>query len=98
MKTKFLSIVFLFALSFIQAQDNALLNETENIVASYTTQEKLININVVVTKNNSLFIDTSKVKEIIARSSSDIRIYLNKKRKLSNFKIVFQEKYKAIRV
>jgi hypothetical protein len=42
-----------------------------------------------------LLIDATKVNETIARSSSDIRIYLNRKRKVSNINLVFKGINKA---
>ena len=51
-----------------------------------------------IKENDSLLIDTSKVNETIARSSSDIRIYLNRKRKVSNINLVFEGINKAARV
>ena len=45
----------------------------------------------------SLLIDASKLKTTISRSSSDIRIYLNRKRNVGNISLVFPAINKAVK-
>ena len=45
----------------------------------------------------SLLIDASKLKTTISRSSSDIRIYLNRKRNVGNISLVFPTINKAVK-
>ncbi|UKM66364.1 hypothetical protein GSB9_02946 [Flavobacteriaceae bacterium GSB9] len=91
MKTNlYILIVFLLAVTLGNAQD----------------AEKVVNVetaNTVTVQNNTteeggtLLIDASEVKETIARSASDIRIYLNLKRNAGNITWVFPKIYKAVK-
>lgn len=102
MKTNFyILLILLLTFSFGNAQSTSQVVEIEtNKTISVSNEDEIISVIAEVktmVENDSLLIDASKVNETIARSSSDIRIYLNRKRKVSNFNLVFQEKYKAIR-
>ena len=102
MKTNFyLSLILLLSFTFGNAQSTTeVLKAETNATFSVSNEDDIANVITEVNTikvNDSLLIDASEVKATIARSSSDIRIYLNRKRKVSNFNLVFQEKYKAIR-
>ena len=78
MKTNFY-ILFILLLSFsaIGAQNEV---KTDNVETNVTASE---------IKEATVIIDTVKIKETIARSNSDIRIYLNRERKVENIKLLF---------
>ncbi len=78
MKTNFY-ILFILLLSFtaMGAQNEV---KTDNVEKTETVSE---------TKEATVIIDTVKIKEAVARSSSDIRIFLNRERNVDNIKLVF---------
>ncbi|WP_152593080.1 hypothetical protein [Jejuia pallidilutea] len=78
MKTNFY-ILFILLLSFsaIGAQNEVKTNNVET------------NVTVSEANEATVIIDTVKIKEVIAKSSSDIRIFLNRERKVDNIKLVF---------
>ncbi|MEW4925168.1 hypothetical protein [Algibacter sp. 2305UL17-15] len=78
MKTNFY-ILFILLLSFsaVSAQNEV---KTDSIEKTITVSKTL---------ENTIIIDSVKIKETIARSSSDIRIFLNRERKVENIKLVF---------
>ncbi|WP_170064036.1 hypothetical protein [Jejuia pallidilutea] len=78
MKTNFY-ILFILLLSFsaIGAQNEVKTNNVETNVTVFEANEATV------------IIDTVKIKEAIAKSSSDIRIFLNRERKVDNIKLVF---------
>ncbi|MBC3759542.1 MULTISPECIES: hypothetical protein [Hyunsoonleella] len=83
MKTNFY-ILFILLLSFsaVGAQNEIKTNNVEKTVTVSETEEATV------------IIDTVKIKETIARSSSDIRIFLNRERKVDNIKLVFPKIHK----
>jgi len=92
MKTNFpLLIVVMLTFSIGNAQST----ELNRAVESSKT------ISVVGEDDNqvkeSLLIDASKLKTTISRSSSDIRIYLNRKRNVGNISLVFPTINKAVK-
>lgn len=90
-----LILMLICSRGFAQVNTVISINNTNEITS---TSIKIISkADVNTNLDNTLIKDKTEVKQIIARSSSDIRIYLNRKRKISNFNIVFQKKYKAIR-
>lgn len=102
MKTNFyILLILLLTFSFGNAQSAPAVVEIENnktVSVSNEIEVAPIALEVNTLKeSNSLLIDADKVNQVIARSSSDIRIYLNRKRKVSNIKLVFKELNKAIR-
>ena len=96
MKTNYY-ILFILLLSFSFANAHS----TEPVVKEDSTTSVSVsedNIKVVVLdtvstdkviENNDLILDADKLKETIAKSSSDIRIYLNRLRNVDNIKLVF---------
>ena len=93
MKTNFyILIVFLLTVSLGNAQST---DKVENIeVVKTVTVENNDNI---TNEKDILLIDATELKESIARSSSDIRIYLNRKRKVGNISLVFPKINKAVK-
>ncbi|MFV9550535.1 hypothetical protein [Algibacter sp. PT7-4] len=102
MKTNFYTLlILLFSFSFAHAQSTSKVIEIEtNKTVSVSNETEMASVIAeinTIKKNDSLLIDASKVNETMARSSSDIRIYLNRKRKVSNINLVFKEINKATR-
>lgn len=102
MKTNFyILLILLLTFSFGNAQSTSAVVEIEtNKTISISLEDEIATVITEVNtikENNSLLIDATKVNETIARSSSDIRVYLNRKRKVSNIGLVFQGINKAVR-
>jgi len=102
MKTNiYILLILLFTVSFGNAQGDTAVIETEsNKTISVSSQEEVAIVNATVDtvkENDSLLIDAADVNATIARSSSDIRVYLNRKRKVSNITLVFHGINKAAR-
>lgn len=77
---------------------NAQSNESNKMIESSKTISVLIETEInTVKENDSLLIDNSKLKTSISRSSSDIRVYLNRKRNAGNISFVFPKINKAVR-
>ncbi|WP_298550686.1 hypothetical protein [uncultured Algibacter sp.] len=96
MKTNFyILLILLLSFSFGNAQSTTEVVSIEtNKTISFSNGDDIATVIAAVNtikENDSLLIDAAKVNETIARSSSDIRIYLNRKRKVSNIKLVFKE-------
>ncbi len=90
MKTNlYILIVFLLTVALGNAQD------AEKVATVETAKTVTVENNETV--NNDLLIDAAELKETVARSSSDIRIYLNKERKVSNITLVFPKINKAVK-
>lgn len=88
-------ILFILLLSFSlgNAQStNEVVSIDTNVIVSVSNETEVSTV-----KNDSLLIDASQINETIARSSSDIRVYLNRKRKVSNINLLFREMNKATR-
>ncbi|XCF07378.1 hypothetical protein ABI125_05845 [Tamlana crocina] len=91
MKTNlYILIVFLLTVTLGNAQDG------EKIATVETNKTVTVEANDNV-NNDTLLIDAAELKETVARSSSDIRIYLNKERKVSNITLVFPKINKAVK-
>ena len=102
MKTNFyILLTLLLTFSIGNAQSTSEVVEIEsNKTISISVEDEIATLITEVNsikKNDSLLIDADKINETIARSSSDIRIYLNRKRKVSNINLVFKEMNKATR-
>jgi len=70
-------IILIFSFSALGAQNETKITHAEKTVkVSETTQ-------------TTLSINTKEIKVIIVKSSSDIRIYLNRERNVENIKLVF---------
>ena len=96
MKTNYY-ILFILLLSFSVANAQSTETVTKEDTAVSVSVENNNNVVVVdtlsteVVESNDLILDAAKLKETIARSSSDIRIYLNRLRNVDNIKLVFPE-------
>jgi len=100
MKTNiYILLILLLSFSFANAQDNVVKVETENtITVSDNNEDVTIAIDSTlntVNKKEVKAADTTEVKENVARSTSDIRIYLNRVRKVENVKWLFPQINKA---
>jgi len=94
MKTNFyILLILLLGFSIGNAQSTPLVVEVEsNKMISTSNEGEIASVFTevnIVEDVDSLLIAPSKVNETIARSSSDIRVYLNRKRKVSNINLVF---------
>ncbi|MFI0427868.1 hypothetical protein [Mariniflexile sp. HMF6888] len=100
MKTNvYILLIFLLAFSFGNAQSitEVVKVETNNTVSVSENDKQVIVENTVniVNENEVILIDASEVKESIARSSSDIRLYFNRLRNIDNLNLLFPKIYKA---
>lgn len=97
MKTNYIFLALLLSFSFASAQSNvvnleAQINQTVSV--SEVHDNDVITVEMNNTKedvNETLLIDTDNVKEYIARSSSDIRLYLNRMRNVDNINLLFPQ-------
>ena len=92
MKTRFyILLILLLSFSVANAQKS-----TE--VKAVTVNELHVNpVSLSVSNDiNTELINVKESNEVIARSSSDIRIYLNKVRNVQNIKLLFPKIYKEI--
>lgn len=104
MKTNiYILLILLLSFSFGNAQTTEVTVEVEiNETVSVTNDVETVTLNDVnetntVIENDSLFINANELRESIARGASDIRIYLNRERKVSNISIVFPKINKAVK-
>lgn len=95
MKTNFyILLILLLTFSFGNAQSENVSIENNVISVSETNEDVSIaidtlSLSVENKKEEVLLIDATELKENIARTNSDIRIYLNRKRKVNNIKLLF---------
>ena len=98
-----LLIVLMLAFSMGYAQNTELDQTIESSkTISVSNDDTIIsfsndNKSDTIKENDSMLIDSSKLKTTISRSSSDIRIYLNRKRKAGNISFVFPKINKAVK-
>ncbi|ULC58696.1 hypothetical protein MBM09_12325 [Flaviramulus sp. BrNp1-15] len=101
MKTNFyILLIFLISFSLGNAQEVAPEIEISEVVSVSIDDKNIPNVDAEIytnKENDSLLIDANKLKETIARSSSDIRIYLNRERKAGNISFVFPKINKAVK-
>jgi hypothetical protein len=98
MKTNYyILLILLLSFSFANAQSTEVSVEAVNtITVSEINDDVTVSVESTSTINkNVIIIDAAKVKERIARSSSDIRIFLNRERKVENIKLLFPKINKA---
>jgi hypothetical protein len=102
MKTNFyIFLILIFSFSFANAQET-----TSNVVEELTIIEnnvensdseishKVLNSQNTETTVNINKEESNKTNEVIVKSSSDIRIYLNKVRNVQNINLMFPKVYK----
>ncbi|GAA4231668.1 hypothetical protein GCM10022291_04640 [Postechiella marina] len=87
MKTFYFFLILLFSFSFANAQSIETKETQTTVVAVKESKE--------VTSKATIILEPSIIKEAVARSSSDIRIYLNRERKVQNIKLLFPKINKA---
>lgn len=105
MKTNFyILLILLFSFSFGNAQsENSSIEVKTNSVISVSEMNDEVSVDSLSIEDNKeetvLLINAAEVKEAIARTNSDIRIYLNRMRekKVDNIKILFPQINKAIK-
>ena len=106
MKTNYyILLILLLSFSLGNAQsDEAILvssiNDTISVSETNNNDTVVVEtISTVETKKQDLIIiiDTDKVNESLARSSSDIRIYLNRLKNVDNLNLLFPKMNKAKR-
>jgi hypothetical protein len=91
MKTVYSLLILLLAFSFGNAQSNSNVEIETNKTISVSIEDDSVK------ENDTLLIDATELKKSVARSSSDIRIYLNRKRKAGNISFVFPKINKAVK-
>lgn len=92
MKTNFyILIIFLLAFSFGNAQSATEIVKVE-IINTVSVSE---DVKEVTVENEIILINASEVKEAIARSNSDIKLYFNRLRNVDNLNLLFPTKNKA---
>lgn len=93
MKTNYyILFILLLSFSFANAQSTETVNNEETKTVVSVSDDNVVavdSLSTKVIKSDDLIIDAAKLKETIARSSSDIRIYLNRLRNVDNIKLVF---------
>lgn len=94
MKTNFyILLVLLLSFSLGNAQSNSEVvnREITNTVSVSNDDDNKVK------ENDSLLINVNELKGSIARTNSDIRIYLNRERKAGNISFVFPKINKAVK-
>ncbi|MFD0991207.1 hypothetical protein ACFQ1R_13960 [Mariniflexile jejuense] len=101
MKTNFyILIIFLLAFSFGNAQSTT---ETVKVeitnTVSVSNDDKQVTVETTTTTNENevMLINASEVKESIARSNSDIKLYFNRLRNVDNLNLMFPKINKAVK-
>ena len=102
MKTNlYILLIFLLAFTFGNAQSTTeVVNNEINNTVSVSQVDKQVTIETstnTVNENEVILINASEVKESVARSSSDIRIYFNRLRNIDNLNLLFPEINKALK-
>ncbi|GAA3618746.1 hypothetical protein [Flavivirga jejuensis] len=77
-----------------KAPNKVILVSVNNETVTATTN----NLVETVKENDVLLIDATELKESIARSTSDIRLYFNRIRNVENIKLLFPKMNKIIKV
>jgi hypothetical protein len=101
MKTNYILLILLLSFSFASAQTEVVSTETQtnNTVSVFEVNDEITaNVDSAkagVNENDAVLIEAEKVKESVARSSSDIRIYLNRMRNVDNINLLFPNLNKA---
>lgn len=104
MKTNFyILLLLLLSFSFANAQANTIevkTNVNDIIVVSDNDNELTTAADSavdMVIENETVILDASKIKEAVARGTSDIRMYLNRIRNVENINILFPNLNKAVK-
>lgn len=102
MKTNFyILIISLFSFAFGNAQSTTEVIKVEiSNTVSVSQEDKQVSVEIITTTENEnvvILIDASEVKESIARSSSDIKLYFNRLRNVDNINLLFPKMNKAVK-
>ena len=100
MKTVYSLLILLLTFSIGNAQNTSSVEIESNKTISVSIEDDKATSTVeviTVKENDSLLIDATELKKSVARSSSDIRIYLNRKRNAGNISFVFPKINKAVK-
>lgn len=98
MKTNyFILFILFFSFTFANAQSTVatLEEDATELISKADNNETVNSLNTVETENQVILLDTKNVKEAVARSSSDIRIYFNRLRNVDNLNLLFPKINKA---
>lgn len=97
----YILLIFLLAFSFGNAQSTTEVVKVEtNNTVSVSENDKQVTVeNTVntVNENEVILIEASEVKESIARSSSDIKLYFNRLRNIDNLNLLFPKINKEVK-
>jgi len=97
----YILLIFLLAFSFGNAQSitEVVKVETNSIISVSENDKQVIVENTVntVNENDVILIDASEVKESIARSNSDIKLYFNRLRNIDNLNLLFPKINKEVK-
>ena len=102
MKTNFyILLILLLSFSFANAQEttSAVVEELTIIENNVENSDSEISNEVLNSENTETIVNKNKeesneTNEVIVKSSSDIRIYLNKERNVQNINLIFPKVYK----
>ena len=93
MKTNlYIALIFLFTFAFGTAQSTA-----DVVKVEINKTVSVENTTTIKNKTKVILINASEVKESIARSSSDIRLYFNRLRNVDNLSLLFPKINKAVK-
>tara|TARA_R110002049_G_scaffold309282_1_gene520054 strand:+ start:37283 stop:37588 length:306 start_codon:yes stop_codon:yes gene_type:complete len=98
MKTIYTLLILLLTVTFTKAQSHVASVEASTTFSVSEVNDDVTTVTVenkVEVKEDAVLIDASQVKETIARSTSDIRIYLNRMRNVDNLNLLFPNSNKA---
>jgi hypothetical protein len=97
----YILLIFLLAFSFGNAQSTTEVVKVEtNNTVSVSEDDKQVTVeNTVntVNENDVILIEASEIKESIARSSSDIKLYFNRLRNIDNLNLLFPKINKEVK-
>lgn len=103
MKTNFYILLILllsFSIGNAQSTSETVKVENDNIISVSQNDDITVTVQTTtntVIENEILLIDASELKESIARSNSDIKIYFNRLRNVDNLNLLFPKINKAVK-
>ena len=98
MKKVYIILILILTASFANAQSNVVSIETMNntVTVSEVNDEVTADTNSTSVESKvEAVLDTDKVKESIARGTSEIRIFLNREKNVNNINLLFPNMNKA---
>ena len=103
MKTNFYILLILllsFSIGNAQSTSETVKVVNDNIISVSQNDDITVTVQTTtntVIENEILLIDASELKESIARSNSDIKIYFNRLRNVDNLNLLFPKINKAVK-